>query len=462
MNSYVCRLHRLRSAPTKAVVMTPAIMRKLGCTAGSSVRLCCGNKELITRIASIKGKKEEVIYLPASVAAELSLPPISAARVIFHNRTLRLGPVIGILTTGFTGSPLKPFGARTSLFKQFLVAGLADGPIFFVFTPAMVDWQNETVTGWFIHYHPAHKQYVWRAERTPLPDVVYDRVPNRKQEMEPSVVACKERLLNHRHNIRWFNQGFFNKWHIHEQLYNHPVASQYIPETIHSPRVKELQEMLNRHQMLYLKPSSGSLGLGIIRITQQAKGSYYCRYHSLQRNVLKRFTSLDKLVRYFFSQQATRMDRYIAQQGIRLIRHENRAVDFRLHMHKNACNEWKLAGTAAKVAGTGSVTTHVRTGGSVIPAHELFRMHYGSSGPQLQKKLEQAAVAIAQALEGTTPGLLGELGMDMGIDTHQRVWLFEVNAKPGRHIFYHPDLRSAGRQSARFITEYSLKLAEFI
>lgn len=52
--------------------------------------------------------------------------------------------------------------------------------------------------------------------------------------------------------------------------------------------------------------------------------------------------------------------------------------------------------------------------------------------------------------------------MDMGLDTNHHVWLFEVNAKPGRHIFYHPYLRAAGRESARYITEYSLKLADFI
>lgn len=464
MKSYVCRIQRLKSAPTKAVILTTSLLKKLGCTTGTSVRISCGNKQVISRIAVIHNKPGDALYVPPNVAHELALPTALVTRVSFQNKTLRLGPVIGILTTGFTGSHYKPFGGRTSLFKQFLTAGKEDAPFFFVFTPSMVNWRDETITGWFIRYHPTLKQYMWRAERTPLPDVVYDRVPNRKKELAPCVVLCKERLQQHRHRVHWFNQGFFNKWDVHEQLYNHPLASQYIPETVLSPNVSKLADMLKRYRMVYLKPSGGSLGMGIIRITYDPQHGYYSRYHTLQsgRNVLKRFKSLDRLLQHVFAKQTGRIDKYIVQQGVRLIRHENRPVDFRLHMHKDRKNEWRVVGMAAKVAGTGSVTTHVRTGGSVIPAEELFQTKYGKKATEMEQKLVRAAKAIAAALEETTVGTLGELGMDMGLDAYHNVWLFEVNAKPGRHIFYHPHLRTAGRESARYITEYSLKLADFI
>lgn len=463
MISHVCQIHRLKSAPTKAVIITTSLMKKLGCVSGTSIRISCGNKQVISRIVSVRDKPGDVIYVPPSVAHALALPTVPISRVSYHHKTLRLGPVIGILTTGYTGSPSQPYGGRTSLFKQFLTAGRRDAPIFFVFTPSMVNWQDETVTGWFIRYHPTLKQYIWKAERAPLPDVIYDRVPNRKKEMDPAVIACKERLRQ-RHRVRSFNQGFFNKWDVHERLYNHPSVSAYIPETIRSPDVSILKHMLDRHRMIYLKPSGGSLGIGIIRITYHPQSGYYCRYHTWysQRNVLKRFTSLDHMLRTIFSRQTERMKRYIAQQGIRLIRYENRPVDFRLHMHKDRQNEWQVVGMAAKVAGTGSVTTHVRTGGSVMPAEQLFQAKYGHKGVELKHKLQQAAKEIATVLEKTTDGPLGELGMDMGLDVNHNVWLFEANAKPGRHIFYHPHLRAAGRESAYYITEYSLKLADFI
>lgn len=464
MNSVVCQIRRLRSAPTKAIMMTASLMKKLGCPAGTSIRISCGNKAVISRVSAVREKSGDAIYLPHGIANALALPAAPISRITYRHKTLRLGPVLGIFTTGFTGSPQKPFGGRTSLFRQFLLAGKEYGTYFFVFTPAMINWRDETINGWFIHYRRDLKEYVWQAERTPFPDVVYERIPNRKLEMIPSVVRCKEQLLKHRHPMHWFNQGFFNKWSIHTKLWEHPIVSAYMPETHLSPNAQTLQAMLERHRIVFLKPSGGSSGIGIIRIAFHPKHGYYCRYHQLQgkRNVLKLFPSVEKIIQFFFSGRNGGLDNYIAQQGIRLLRHQNRPVDFRLHLHKDRTFDWRVAGAGAKVAGDGSVTTHVRTGGYVIPAEYMLRSQYGANGRHMQLKLEQAAKQIALALEETTEGRLGELGLDMGLDADHHVWLFEVNAKPGRHIFQHPHLREAGKMSARYIAEYSMKLAGFL
>lgn len=74
----------------------------------------------------------------------------------------------------------------------------------------------------------------------------------------------------------------------------------------------------------------------------------------------------------------------------------------------------------------------------------------------------RSAITIAETLEEQIDGTLGELGLDIGVDRNGRVWLFEVNAKPGRHIFLHPSLREAGRMSAKYITDYCLNLTNFI
>ena len=81
---------------------------------------------------------------------------------------------------------------------------------------------------------------------------------------------------------------------------------------------------------------------------------------------------------------------------------------------------------------------------------------------EMEEMLKHKAITVAKVLEQQIDGPLGELGLDMGIDINRKIWLFEVNAKPGRHIFHHPSLREAGRQSAKYITDYSLKLADFV
>jgi hypothetical protein len=221
--------------------------------------------------------------------------------------------------------------------------------------------------------------------------------------------------------------------------------------------------MLDKHKMVYLKPSGGSLGLGIFRITYHPKEGYFCRFHQGKQNVLHRFKSLERLIQHYFgSIQSARFKQYLAQQGIKLIKHENRTVDFRVHLHKDGSNEWKVVAIGSKAAGFGCVTTHVRTGGSIIPTDELLKKVFKENAGEIEDYIQNSALAIAYALELQVNGPLGELGMDIGVDRSGRVWLFEVNAKPGRHIFLHPSLKEAGRKSAKYITDFSLKLANFI
>ena len=77
---------------------------------------------------------------------------------------------------------------------------------------------------------------------------------------------------------------------------------------------------------------------------------------------------------------------------------------------------------------------------------------------KLLRDAKKAATDIAEAVERNYPHLLGELGLDLGIDRNGRIWLFEVNSKPGRSIFKHPALRSDGRNTLRHLVNYCMYL----
>lgn len=455
MSSIVCRIHPL--PPGKAIWLSQTLMREWGCQQGQSIKIRIGGKSLITRVLGIRRRQRDIL-LPRSLAVQLSLPWFGETRAVFRNKELRLGPVLGILTTGFTGSSSMPFGARSALFRQFLLASKEDRTFFYVFTPEMIDWNNQVVSGWF-HRKDAAGTYRWIRKSAPLPDVVYERIPNRKAEAQAPVQVCRSRLETL--GLPIFNQGFFNKWEVHEALYNHPLTPDCIPETHRSPSIQTIRAMLERHQMVYLKPSGGSLGLGIFRITRNPQGGYYCRFRNGDRNILRRFQSLPPLMTQIFGRQMTRIPRYLVQQGIPLIKHEDRPVDFRVHMHKDRSGKWGVVGIGAKVAGLGSVTTHGRSGGSLFPASQLLKWTFPGKGADMENRIKETSIRICNALEAQVAGPLGELGLDIGVDRNQKVWLFEANAKPGRHIFQHPSLRDAGRKSAHCITEYGMKLAHF-
>ncbi|MFP3490173.1 YheC/YheD family protein, partial [Staphylococcus sp. SIMBA_130] len=65
------------------------------------------------------------------------------------------------------------------------------------------------------------------------------------------------------------------------------------------------------------------------------------------------------------------MEGLIAQQGIDLHRIHHRSMDYRVHTNKNKDGYWEVSAIAAKIAGAGSLTTHMASNGTVKTIGEL-------------------------------------------------------------------------------------------
>jgi hypothetical protein len=155
------------------------------------------------------------------------------------------------------------------------------------------------------------------------------------------------------------------------------------------------------------------------------------------------------------------LSRYVAQQGIRLIEIESCPIDFRFHMHKDGNNRWVVAGIGAKKAGRGSVTTHIKNGGSLMTPEQALARIFGDRASEVLQEAKNVAVKLSEAIERNYSHMLGELGLDIGIDRNGSIWMFEANAKPGRSIFKHPALKDQGRASIEYILDHCLYLSKF-
>lgn len=366
---------------------------------------------------------------------------------------VQLGPLVGILSDNPTRSESNPFGPRTGFIKQVIRTGEHKAYLF-GFTPSDINWQQGTVNGYFLN-----AQGGWYRKIVPLPDVVYNRLPSRKAETSSSINALRERFV--RRKIPFFNWSFFNKADVYKLLDNDPEALVHLPESVSGPSSEKIKEMLEKHQFLYFKPTAGSLGVGIYRLTYHPKRGYFARYRKGNQNVLLRFSTFNSLMRMIQAKHGSNLNHYVVQQGIRLVEIDNCPLDFRFHMHKNGKNEWIPAGIGAKKAGRGSVTTHVKNGGSLMTPEQALDQTFGTEADTVLEKAKLASIKLSEAIERNYPHRLGELGLDIGIDKDGEIWMFEANAKPGRSIFKHPALRSEGRASLSYILEHCMYLSRF-
>ncbi|MEH7444372.1 YheC/YheD family protein [Bacillus sp. JJ1122] len=414
-------------------------------------KVAFGNKVLdVTCAPHPKGRN--VIVLSNDIQKELSMPDLtSPLHVFIDQQTLFIGPLIGILTSGFTPYPLRPIGERSMFFAKLLSVNKMVGALPFVFGEEHIDWDNGLINGYFF------VDDGWKTMKIPFPNVVYDRLPNRRTERMSELRSLKARMQTD-YLIPWYNPGFFSKLDVFERLQQDERAAEYLPETHQFSSFSIIERMLSNYGNVYVKPANGSLGLGIHQILfDKLTGDYYCRYRDQEgTNKLTKFDSLEKLMKKVFHKR--NLSHMIVQQGISLLRFEKRLIDFRVHTNKDEYGQWQVAAIAAKIAGQGSVTTHVNNGGVVKSLDELFENK--DERELYEKRLSDASLLLSSILEKNMEGIIGEIGFDLGIDKSGRVWLFEANSKPGRSIFKHPKLKNFDLLTRKLSLSFGIFLAE--
>ncbi|WP_051287430.1 YheC/YheD family protein [Paenibacillus taiwanensis] len=361
-------------------------------------------------------------------------------------------PLIGILTDVVFSSTHYPFGSRTPFMKQLVNEGLHKGK-FIIFGPTDIRLREGKVLAYTLD-----ERGRWNRHLSRLPDVVYNRLLNRK--MEKSVGILKLRRLFQNNNIPVFNWSYFNKTDVYQLVSRHKAMHKHIPEYYVNPTVKQLQQMLNRHQFVYLKPTAGSLGIGIYKVALLPDKKFLLRYRQDGVNRQMSFHALQDVMKFLRQQEGSKLKHYFVQQGIQLLELHHCPVDFRVHVHKDGDKGWCIAGIGAKKAGLGSITTHQRSGGQILTPEQALTQTLGRSATKLLQEAKQVAIQLAEAIEQQYSHLVGEIGFDLGIDKSGRIWMFEANSKPGRAIFKHPALKARGKASIRYIVNHCVYLGK--
>ncbi|MEH7544786.1 YheC/YheD family endospore coat-associated protein [Neobacillus vireti] len=416
-------------------------------------RIAFGSKSMDVEFFPHPDKNDRIV-ISRKIQETIQFPYFKVPLHAFlEDEVLYIGPLVGIFTAGFTSYPEQPIGERTLFFAKLLSVNRSVGALAFVFGEQHINWELGTIEGYFF------EENVWQTVEVPFPNVIYDRLPNRKSEENPKLIKVRNRLQKE-YLIPWYNPGFFNKLDIYERLQQDSSVTAYLPETFPFTSFSSIETMLSKYGHIFIKPKNGSLGHGVHQVIyDKHTDDYYCRYQDeADVNRLRKYSSLERLFQSVFAAQS--LDRMLVQQGIHLLRNDQRSVDFRVHTNKDENGEWQVTAIAGKIAGQGSVTTHARSGGDIKTIGEIFPKEEAEI---YREKLSNAAILLSKALDKNIEGIIGEIGFDLGIDRNGDVWLFEANSKPGRSIFSHPELkefdlltRKLSIAFAVFITEQSL------
>ncbi|GGG26576.1 YheC/YheD family endospore coat-associated protein [Paenibacillus abyssi] len=355
-------------------------------------------------------------------------------------------PVLAILTIE---DDLQFFRGNRTNFSDLLKTGKDFGFTAYVVTVKQLNLSKNRIKG----FAYSDETRTWYQRHFPLPDVIYNRIPMREDELHPSVKRKIDAIMKHP-SIQLFNPSFFNKWSLFEWLRLSQTTKPFIPGTRRLVSQDGLGRMLRKHSFLYLKPVSGKAGVGIMTIEVQPEKNmpYRLKIQEHKKSITFRYPSMARLWAKIKKQSCG--EAYIAQQGITLAAYQNRQFDLRALVQKNRRGQWDITGIGARVAGTTSITTHVPRGGSIEDPEMLLVHVFGHDhARKILVKVKNTALMIARQIERACGYQLGEMSMDLGIDTDGNVWFFEANSKPMK--FDEPHIR---KKSLERIYHYGLYL----
>lgn len=328
----------------------------------------------------------------------------------------------------------RPLRGNLQNFVDLIKTGEDMGVLVYVTTIKDLKLSNKKIMG---HTYDSIKRN-WVQKLFPFPRVIYNRIPYRKFELQPEVQQKLQACLKH-HKMYLFNPSFFNKWTLFEWLSKSKTTRSFIPKTEKFSPYMNLEALFQTSSIVYLKPVRGKAGRGIMRIDETEEGLYRLVYHDKDKRKMAKFATLSDVLPKL--RELVGNKDYIVQQGIRLTRFKRRPYDLRLLVQKNQNGVWSVTGVGARVAGKLSITTHVPRGGSIDNPQKLLASRFGTTkAAQIIQHAKKSSLVIARQIERASGQMMGEMSMDLGVDTKGNIWFFEANSKPMK--FDEPHIRS--------------------
>ncbi|MFD0679592.1 MULTISPECIES: YheC/YheD family endospore coat-associated protein [unclassified Paenibacillus] len=436
----------------RVIMLSDALVKKWKIPTNTTLALRFGSAKHEVKVVPIQ--QAGALRINDSIAAKWGLSIGSSLCLQYKptSRALHIGPLIGVMISrAYSGKPDRPFGAITTFCRELDEACKLYGAAVYYVTPDDLSGQGDTVKGW--HYAGR-----WVKRTFPLPHVIYNRLTSRRLENRSNVQQFLRHAKTHYHSAL-FNEKYLNKTEVFDALRKENSLQIYLPESYLLKNLQTLKSMCTKYPTVFLKPITGSLGKGIIRIKRQADNSFTCHFTNLGGVRKQSYGNLSQMCAALSGK--IKQQRYQIQQGLTLISVGDRPVDFRALVQRDEQGQWSITSIVARIAGSHHFVSNLARGGTLSTVKEALARSNSTASSGGAVKLRRAAIAIARGIETQIQGHFAELGVDLALDMQGRVWLIEVNSKPSKDDNTQLTGENKLRPSVKQLIQYSRYVAKF-
>ena len=427
------------------IQMSAQLFKQLHLNRHSEINISIGRKT-IPAIIQIEDLPDNTIHFSEDFMEAFHLPiqPLKfQAMIINESQTLKLGPVAALLTDSIENQDNGPKFRSIHLFCEELQQGICEkGGFFFVFS-----YKQFLSQGYYM------EDGKWKAAQLPVPDVIYNRIHSRALEFKKEFKHFRQKvdqLL-----IPFFNDRFLSKWEVYEHLKHERNVDSYLPNTKLFSK-DHFIDLAQKYDTLFLKPIHGSQGRNIIKINRDPD-FHYSFETSIKTLPVKKDASFSLEELFLLIKPLIHNRFYIIQQGISLMSYQSSSMDFRVLCHQNQDNIWRVTSTVARISANQEFVSNLARGGTLTrPLNALRTCFSDKKSIEVLAQMKELALVTASIISRNSQGIIGELGIDIGVDQEGKPWLIEVNSKPSKNF---EDGLAKIRPSAKAIIQFCTILA---
>jgi len=348
----------------------------------------------------------------------------------------------------------EPTGGRMPedrLCRMLAAAGSDMGLDVIVFAPEGVREERGRglVRGWTL------AEGGWMPLLAPVPPVWFDRRFPRSPA-EQAAGARAVRILR-RHGAAPLGCALPGKAQVYAALRRCRALAPLLPPTA-AFRPRRLAGLLKAHPAgLFLKPAAGMQGRGTAALRPEPGGGIVRIAGRTMRNEAFELRVPEERLAQA-AEALTRGRPYLVQPLLDLRTAADEPFDLRLFVQKDGSGRWGVTGAAVRIGRRGTAASNLHGGGTARPALPFLAAMLGDqAAARLLGEAKRAALLAAREAERAF-GRLAEIGADFGIEPDGRLWLLELNAKPGRAIFAEIGDDAGERLAAERTISYGLRL----
>lgn len=317
----------------------------------------------------------------------------------------------------------------------FQAVALMEGIHFFCFTYGDVDVEMEKINGWVY-------QGEWvRVERN-FPDIVINSCSAKTKIHKKIRNKLKEKSIFTSHYVG-------HKMKVYKKILKGVTFADYLIPSFPVRDGLDVLAFLEDKPRGVFKSYRGNQGKKVFFL--EKAGAIYMVKKGVEE---QRF---DKEGIVSFIENLIVKEKWLIQPYIQARTKNGRSYDFRLHMQKNGLGDWEITLIYPRLSSGERLNSNISSGGSRVELIPFLRKEFPNSWTLVMEKLEVFSLEFTKHFENLYKRPFDELGIDVGLDQDGKLWIFEVNSRPGckqrefevakRHLAYCRYLASKREQN---------------